>query len=280
MTPARTSPAPRDGGAAQPRASGEVRLSAALRGGAHRLDGLRQAGSLRCLLPRPSGPFLDAVLLNAGGGLTGGDRMAVEARAGAGAALRLSTQGCERAYRSGGGEALVTTRLRAEEGARLLWLPQETILFDGSRLRRSLRVDLAPTARALLLEPLVVGRAARGEGGRDLGLRDAWELRVGGRLLLADALRLEGDAAEALDGPSGGGARALATLLLASPEAEARLPALRALLPARGEARGGAGMLAEGALIVRLLAADGFALRSALIPLITSLAPLPKVWRL
>ena len=47
----------------------------------------------------------------------------------------LTTQACEKIYRSNGPDADVETRLHVEEGAALAWFPQETILFDGSRLK-------------------------------------------------------------------------------------------------------------------------------------------------
>lgn len=58
---------------------GAVTLSDRLQAGA-----LRQEGSLRAMVLRPYGPAPDAVILNAAGGLTGGDRMRLEARAEAG----------------------------------------------------------------------------------------------------------------------------------------------------------------------------------------------------
>ncbi|HBC09391.1 MAG TPA: urease accessory protein, partial [Rhodospirillaceae bacterium] len=75
---------------------------------------------------------VEAVLLNTAGGLTGGDVYGTEALAGPDAFLTLTSQACERVYRATGDQpARVETRLSADAGARLHWLPQETILFDG-----------------------------------------------------------------------------------------------------------------------------------------------------
>lgn len=259
-----------------PRARGAARLSALRDGARTRLGDLRQEGSLRLLFPRPAGPALEAVALNTSGGLTGGDRLALDARAGPGARLVLTTQACERAYRAAGGYATVDVTLRAEAGARLDWLPQETILFEGSRLRRTLRLDLDPTATALLVEPVILGRLARGEALRDAAFRDRWEVRVGGRLAFADAVRLEGDVHALLDRPAtGAGARALATVLLAGPGAAGHLRPLREM------AEGAASLVGDGLIVARLLAPDGFALRRRLLPLILALAGrVPKVWTL
>lgn len=267
---------------AAPRAQGAVAVAARLDGERSRLVRLRQQGSLKVLLPHPRGAALDAVLLNTAGGLTGGDRMAVDMEAGAGARLVVASQAAERAYRTRAGArepARFDARLRVEDGARLDWLPQETILFEGCRLARTLSADLHPTATLLAVEPLLLGRLARGERLRDAGFSDRWEVRRGGALAFADALRLEGDLEARMDRAAvGGGARALATVLLVAPTAEAFLRPLRAILPRTA----GASLVREGVLVARLLAPDGFALRAGLLPIITLLAggPAPRVWTL
>ena len=55
---------------------------------------------MKALFPRPRGPALDAVLLNTGGGITGGDRFDVAATAGADTRLTITTQAAERAYKA------------------------------------------------------------------------------------------------------------------------------------------------------------------------------------
>jgi urease accessory protein len=262
------------------RARGAVVVTALAEGGRSRLGRLRQEGSLKLLFPRSAGPALEAVLLNTAGGLTGGDRMRVEAEVAPGARLLLSTQAAERAYRAAGeAPARADVALAAGHGARIDWLPQETILFEGCRLARTLRADLRADATLLAVEPLLLGRLARGERLANVALRDRWEVRREGRLVFADALRLEGDLEARLGRAATlGGARALATVLLVGPGAEAMLPPLRALLPPAS----GASLVREGVLVARLLAQDGFALRRALLPIITCLAgaPPPRVWTL
>lgn len=265
---------------AAPRAVGELALRAAVVAGRTRIADLRQAGSLKALFPRSQGDALEMVFLNTAGGLTGGDRMQTAVAADAGAHVVISSQAAERGYRAERGQvARVTVRLSAGPGARIDWLPQETILFDGAALDRRLSLDLHPGARALVVEPLILGRAAMGEVVHDLSFRDRWDVRQGGRLVFADALRVAGDAAAVFDRPGvAGGARALAGVLYAGPDAAARLDPVRAVLPATA----GASLVRDGLLFLRVLAADGFLLRRDLIPALELLggAALPKVWRL
>lgn len=262
------------------RTYGSAAISVARRHGSVCLDGLHQAGSLRVMLPAHGpGDALEAVLLNTAGGLTGGDHLSVTARAGPGARLVVSTQAAERIYRSAGGMAHVEATMSVSPGGRLDWLPQETILYDGAALDRRLTLDLAPGGRALLLEPVILGRRAMGERVRRAALRDRWDIRLNGRLLFADRLRIEGEAWAMLDSPGTlGGAGAWASLALLAPEASVLLEKLRARLPPRA----GASLVRKGVLFARLLAEDGFRLRQALGPVVELLAgaPPPKVWRL
>ena len=220
------------------------------------------------------------VLLNTAGGLTGGDRMALRLQADAGAHVVTSTQAAERAYRAMPDSwAKVDLTLQLGSGARIDWLPQETILFEGAALTRQLHADLAADSRLLLVEPVILGRPAMGEILHAAALRDRWEVRRDGALVFADALRLEGDVTEIM-ARSGvaGAAGAFASILYAAPDAGQHVAPLRALLPQSG----GASLIREGILFARMLARDGFELRRSLTPVIEYLsgARLPKVWRL
>ena len=266
------------GASPTPRAIGAVRLSARRRGAQSVLETFRQSGSAKALFPRSELPSLEVALLNTAGGVTGGDRFSYEAAAGPDAHLRLSTQAAERGYRAQRGEiGRIDVALTAERGARIDWLPQETILFDGAALRRRLSIALAPGATLLAAEPIIFGRRAMGERLRSLCFSDQWRVRLGGRLIYADALRLEGDLEAALKRRAvGGGATAFASLLYVGEDAGQRLTQLRPLLPVDA----GASLPSPNVLTARLLAPDGFSLRRSLAPALRLLAnaPLPKLW--
>lgn len=264
--------------ARQPRAIGQARLSGKRLGARTVIDGLRQSGSMKLLFPRGHGAAMTGVLLNTAGGLTGGDRFDVAATAGTGSHLVMTTQAAERAYRAQPGEvADLATRLTLAADSRLDWLPQETLLYEGSALRRSLRIDMAGTARLLLCGPLVLGRAAMGEAPRNLFFADRIDLHRDGRLLWADRVRLEGDATARMAGTAtGGGCGAMATVLLAATDADRLLDPARALMPATG----GVSLVRDGLLAARLLAPDSFELRKTLFPLLELFGggPLPRTW--
>lgn len=266
--------------AAQPRAVGQAMVSAKLRDGRSRLADLRQSGSAKILFPLTHTPDLHAVLLNTAGGITGGDRLEYSAEAQDGAALTVSTQACERGYKSQpDAVGSLETTLTVGQSATLHWLPQETILFDGAALDRRLNVQMAGDAKLLAVEPIIFGRTAMGETVRDLRLTDQWRVRRDGELIYADSLRLHGDFQQIAARPAVlNGAGAMASVLLVAPDADTRLKPLRALLPAEA----GASLIRPGVLTARILAADGFQLRRALIPILEYLrgAPLPTVWKM
>jgi urease accessory protein len=264
------------------RARGRAEIAVSLRRGAIRLDRLYQEGCAKAILPRTHGPVPEVVLINTAGGVTGGDRIDWRLAVGPGAALVATTQAAERVYRSTGGPAQVTTRLELGAGARLDWLPQETILFEAGRLERRLEVEMAEDASLTALEALVLGRAAMGETVATGGFSDQWRIRRAGRLVHAEALRASGDLAAATAGAATlGGARALATLVHLAPGAEARLDEVRRRLADTGTGAVTAAASAKpGLLVVRFLAPGAQALRAALIRFLMGFraAALPRVW--
>ena len=280
----------------------------------HRLDALRQDGSARIRLPRSDARSLSAVLLNTAGGLTGGDDIRWRATAGTGSRLSVATAASEKVYRTHGPPARQRTTLSIESGARLDWLPQETILFDGARLERTLRADLATDATLLAVEAIAFGRRASGEKLRTIGMRDRWQVYRGGTLLHAEAFRLDespdlspdagtgdrsGGAPRAATRSRGAlhGAGAMATVLYCAPAGAEALERLTAELHAiversagsigapgatreRTRAHGGVGAM-DGRIVLRLLAPSSFELRRILLPCLSRLqgdTPLPRVW--
>ncbi len=229
--------------------------------GVDRLAHLFQQAPLRVLFPDPpAGEPPQAALVTTSGGLAGGDRLELSVEVGSESAGLVVASAAEKVYRSTGPDTTVDISLRVEAGGWLEVLPQETILFEGARLRRLTRLELAPDARALVGEMLVFGRTAKGERLATGLVRDAWEIRRTGRLIWADALHLDGDLAARLAAPAGfGGAVAGATLVLAAPDPGLHRDRVRALLDGSG-GRAGATVV-NGLLVARWLDGDAARLR-------------------
>src|SRR6185437_15164298 len=149
------------------RATGHIALSVIAAHGSSRRARVHEAGSLRVRFPNSqSDSGLDAVIVNSAGGMTGGDRFDLGIDVGAGAAL--------------------------------VWLPQETILFNQVRLRRTIDIELSGSAHLLLAEAIVFGRAAMGEIVSVGHLFDRWRVRRDGALILAETMRIDGAIAKQL----------------------------------------------------------------------------------
>jgi len=265
------------------RARGTGSLTTLQRAGATRLATLYQDGCAKIRLPNTHSPAMEAVLINTAGGLTGGDHMQWSAELAPQGRMVLTTQACERIYRSIGGPATIETRLAVGAGAHLDWLPQETILFAASQLDRRIHIDLAEGASLTAMEAVLLGREAMGEIALDARLRDNWRIHRNGTLIHAEATRLDGTAAER-DGLSLlAGRRAFATLLHIAPSADrcaAMLARLRPLLPQDGRIAASAN---GERLVVRALASTGLALRRLIVPVLAELSgagTLPRLWHL
>src|SRR5215467_12211263 len=129
------------------RASGESRVAFAVRDGATRLTDLYQRDPCRVMFPEPEpGEPPQAVLLTTSGGVTDGDTLKMAIEIGPGARAVAATQAAEKIYRAakGGGHCSMAIAVSVGEGATLDWLPQETILFEGARLKRRTVADVAP----------------------------------------------------------------------------------------------------------------------------------------
>ena len=183
------------------RARGAVRFDVSGIDGVTRRRELHEAGSLRVRFPSPEDAGLSAVLVNTAGGIAGGDRFDIDIAATCDARLTVTTAAAEKIYRADGAPAELNVTLKAEGRSHLSWLPQETILFDRTRIHRRFEIDLAETASLLLCEIVVFGRLAMGERILTGEFVDRWRLRRGGRLVFAENIRLDGDIGSKLGKP-------------------------------------------------------------------------------
>jgi urease accessory protein len=266
-------------------------IELAQKSGATRLARLYQHDPMRVLFPTPDpGDAALAVLVTTSGGLVAGDHISVDVRAGPATVSHVATSAAEKVYRSTGATTEIAISVSVGEGAWVEYLPQETILFDGARVRRHTAVDVALGGWFLGGGMMVFGRRARGERFTYGLLHEQIEVQRCGRLVWGDALHLAGDVARLMAAPACfDNAAACATLILASPYGDPD----RFVEPARGvqqqsaapELRGGVTAV-NGLVVARWLADEPAALRRAFAELAChwrqtafGLPPhLPRVW--
>ncbi len=260
------------------RARGAVRFDVHRKDGATRRGVLHESGSLRVRFPSPEDDGLSAMFVNTAGGIAGGDRFAIEIAAGAGTRLTLTTAAAEKVYRAPGAPAELDITLRADAGAHLSWLPQETILFDRARMARRIDIDLDQTASLLLCEIVVFGRTAMGEQMREGSFVDRWRLRRGGKLIFAETVRLDGEIGAKLARRAvANGAAAVGTALIVPGDA-ARVERVR---EAAASFSGEAALSAwNGFAMARFCAQDAARLRADMLAVLgcASDKPLPRLW--
>jgi urease accessory protein len=260
------------------RARGRIALDVEAVAGVTRRRRVHESGSLRVRFPGSPASELEAVTVNTGGGMTGGDIFEVDVAVGENARLLVTSTAAEKIYRSLAPPVAIDVTIRVAVGGMLAWLPQETILFDQAVLHRRIAVDLADDARLVLIEPVVFGRTGMGEIVVNGELHDSWRVRQAGKLIYAEGTRLGGRIAETLgEAAVANGGVAMATALIV-PGDEILAEALHAI---DNEFHGEVGVSAwNGRAVLRFCARHGAALRHDIIRALRVLrtAPLPRVW--
>jgi len=187
----------------------------------------RHEGPLRVLQRLyPEGPGIcHHVVVHPPGGIVGGDMLEIEATVGEGCHALVTTPGATRFYRSAGAPAHQQATLALAPGARLEWLPLETIAYRGCDAGNRVQVMPAPGAEAIGWDLLALGLPAAGEA-FDRG-RFLQHLELPGRWL--ERGLIAADDSVLLDGPLGlAGHRVLGSLwfVAGTPLAAARRDAL------------------------------------------------------
>jgi urease accessory protein len=229
-----------------------------------RLD-FRHDGPLRILKSlHPEGDAVcHSVIVHPPGGIVGGDTLDVAVTLAPGAHALLTTPGATRFYRSGGARAAQRVQARLGDGARLEWLPLETLVHSGALADNRLGFDLAPGAEAMGWDCVALGLPAADAPFVAGDYRHEIALRAAGRPCWLERGRTAADDRALLDGPCGwAGRRALGTLWfaagagLADARRDALLDAARAAAAAHPlAATTGATAPQREVVVVRVLAA-------------------------
>lgn len=259
------------------RARGHIAVSVTAADGRTRRKQVEESGSYRIRFPNTDGIESEAVIVNTAGGVAGGDDFAVSIAARDNARIAVTTAAAEKIYRAIDRPARMNVSLSVTSGAALRWLPQETILFDETRLHRDITVDLDDSAQLLMAEAIVFGRAAMNETVRHGELIDRWRIRRDGRLVFAETLKLDGDVSALLARPAAGkGAVALATVIMA-PSDDSVVEKLHALFESFSSEAGVSAW--NGIAVIRLCSDDAAVLRRDLVSVLNAAGgALPRLW--
>ena len=202
-------------------------------------------------------------ILNPTGGLVGGDRLVIDVDVGAQAHACLTTPSATRVYRALGPAAEQHIRLTIGPGATLEWMPDHTIPHAGAALRQRIDVELADSARLILVDAFAAGRVARGEAWRFGRLESTISVRDCRGWLVHDRFVVTGDSGWGGLGYTEGHPYFATVVVVGDSDWDVFRREAGDVLRARPDVRGGAGVLARGGCMVRLLGASAPALLGA-----------------
>jgi urease accessory protein len=159
---------------------------------------------------KPEGPECPHIyLLHPPGGVVGGDRLQTSVELGADAQVLLTTPAAQKLYRSQGARAEISNRLRLGRGARLEWLPSETLAFSAAQAQLTTRVELAVDAAFIGWDIACYGMPARGESFDAGRVVSRFELFRGETPLAIESFDLGDPSPSASHGNAGQGAELL-----------------------------------------------------------------------
>lgn len=195
----------------------------------------------------PEGPGVcHAIVLHPPAGIAGGDQLDIRIEAAAASHALLTTPGAGKWYRSSGAQSSQHVHLKVGAGAKVEWLPQESIVFSGAQATMRTAIELEAGARFIGVETLCFGRRASGERFERGRLRLATDIRSEGRLLWRERGVIAGGS-PLLDSPIGlAGFSVCSTVLVAGGEIDAdTLRACRAVAAQEPGARCGVSALPQ-----------------------------------
>lgn len=137
-------------------------------------------------IDRPS-----VLVLHPPGGVVGGDMLELNATFQPGSKGSISTPAATKFYRSDGRLATQTQTVNLTEGVEVEWLPQETLFFNKSVVKNSLKFALNKADNKFIAWDIVgLGRPASGEGYEQGELQQSFEVWIEDRLVFADRLKI------------------------------------------------------------------------------------------
>ncbi|UQA90622.1 urease accessory protein UreD [Streptomyces halobius] len=238
-----------------------ARITAADRGGVTTLPVLDGDGPFELRRLRSRGTEARVCVVGAMSAPLGGDRLRIEATAQPDTTLHITSAAATLALRGPTPDhATYDVHLTVAERAELRWLPKPLICAAGSNLQQTWTVDLAPTARLILREEQILGRAREPSG----HVATRLTVRRAGRTLLAQEAAY-GPGAPGWDGPAVlADHRATGQLLIADPAFETTPPDVRLLGDAPEDGHAVLTPLAGPAVLATAVAPDGLCLRHLL----------------
>jgi urease accessory protein len=228
-----------------------------------------------------SNDICHAVVVHPPAGIAGGDALNIQISLQTNAHAVISTPGATQWYKSNAEQAAVMdVALQLGEHAKLDWLPQENILFNGSHAQLQTQLNIAPSASAIGWDVCMLGRTAKGETWRQAALQQRSRITRGGKVLWIEHSDLTSDDRLRSNTAALSGHCIIGTLWAVGEQANSALAqAFATALPYRSDLKAGVTCLNDeyttgGVLLLRVLGDDMQTVRACMVDAWLRLRPL------
>ena len=149
-----------------------------------------QSGCCKILNPKNYNEFKELVLINTAGGITCNDNIEINAVIN-NSQLSICTQAAEKIYAGIGDPARVEININLNNST-MYWLPKELILFDNSKLRRNININLSDNSNLIFCETTIFGRKAMSEKIKNISFSDQWKIYSNSSIKHFEAINIKG----------------------------------------------------------------------------------------
>ncbi len=149
-----------------------------------------QSGCCKILNPKNYNEFKELVLINTAGGITCNDNLDINANIN-NSKLSICTQAAEKIYAGIGDPARVEININLNNST-MYWLPKELILFDNSKLRRNININLSDNSNLIFCETTIFGRKAMSEKIKNISFSDQWKIYSNFSIKHLEAINIKG----------------------------------------------------------------------------------------
>ena len=149
-----------------------------------------QSGCCKILNPKNYNEFKELVLINTSGGITCNDNIEINAVIN-NSQLSVCTQAAEKIYAGIGDPARVEININLNNST-MYWLPKELILFDNSKLRRNININLSDNSNLIFCETTIFGRKAMSEKIKNISFSDQWKIYSNSSIKHFEAINIKG----------------------------------------------------------------------------------------
>ena len=149
-----------------------------------------QSGCCKILNPKNYNEFKELVLINTSGGITCNDNIETNVVIN-NSQLSVCTQAAEKIYAGIGDPARVEININLNNST-MYWLPKELILFDNSKLRRNININLLDNSNLIFCETTIFGRKAMSEKIKNISFSDQWKIYSNSSIKHFEAINIKG----------------------------------------------------------------------------------------